>query len=247
MAKTPAQNDALMREINEAVRRDEMEAFARRWGVLVIGLILAMVLALGGWLYWRHVQTQRAEADGERYATLLASAGSGKLDQAALTALKDSRSDGYSGGAGLIEAATLSERGDRAGAIAAYGRIAADKDLAEPYRNLALVRQVALEFDRLPPQQVIDRLKPLAQAGDPWFGSAGEMAALAYLKLNKPDLAGALYAALAKDPGVPRSIQTRAVQMASLLGVDANIAPRPGESSDPADTGGSEEQAVNAD
>lgn len=247
MAKTPAQNDALMREINEAVRRDEMEAFARRWGKLVIGLILVGLLALGGWLYWRHVETQRAEADGERYAALLASAGSGKLDKAALTALKDSSSDGYAGGAALIEAATLSERGDRAGAIAAYGRIAADEDLAAPYRNLALVRQVALEFDRLPPQQVVDRLKPLSQAGDPWFGSAGEMAALAYLKLNKPDLAGALYAALAKDPGVPRSIQTRAVQMASLLGVDASIAPRPGASDDEAGAGGSEEQAVNAE
>lgn len=247
MANTPAQNDALMREINEAVRRDDMEAFARRWGRLVVGLIVVGLLALGGWLYWRHAETQRAEADGERYAALLTSAGSGKLDKAALTALKESSSDGYAGGAGLIEAATLSGSGDRAGAIAAYGRMAADEDLAPPYRNLALVRQVALEFDRLPPQQVVDRLKPLAQAGDPWFGSAGEMVALAYLKLNKPDLAGALYATLAKDTGVPRSIQTRAVQMASLLGVDASIAPRPGENNDEAGAGGSEDQAVDAE
>lgn len=242
MAKTPAQNDALMREINEAVRRDEMEAFARRWGMLVLAVIVAALLGLGGWLYWQHVQTQRAEADGERYATLLASAGSGKLDTPALEALKTSSNEGYAGGAALIEAASLSERGDRAGAIAAYGRIAANADLAAPYRDLALIRQVTLEFDKLPPQQVVDRLKPLAEAGGPWFGSAGELVALAYLKLNKPDLAGALYAALAKDAGVPRSIQTRAVQMASLLGVDASIAPRPGE--DAAD--GSEEQAVNA-
>lgn len=247
MANTPAQNDALMREINEAVRRDDLEAFARRWGKLVIVLIVVGLLALAAWLYWRHVDTQRAEADGERYAALLTSAGSGKLDQAALTALKDSSSDGYSGGARLIEAASLSERGDRAGAVAAYARMAADEELSAPYRNLALIRQVALEFDKLPPQQVVDRLKPLAQAGDPWFGSAGEMVALAYLKLNKPDLAGALYAALAKEPGVPRTIQTRAVQMASLLGVDANIAPRPGASNDTASAGGSEEQAVDAE
>ena len=64
-------------------------------------------------------------------------------------------------------------------------------------------------------------MKPLAVAGDPWFGSAGEMTAIAYMKMSKPDLAGPIFAAMAKDKTVPQTIRSRARQMAGLLGIDA--------------------------
>ena len=37
-----------------------------------------------------------------------------------------------------------------------------------------------LEFDTLKPEEVIARLQPLAKPGQPWFGSAGELTAMAY-------------------------------------------------------------------
>ena len=64
-------------------------------------------------------------------------------------------------------------------------------------------------------------MKPLAVAGNPWFGSAGELVALAYQKMGKVDLAGPLFAAMAKDKNVPETIRTRALRLAGLLGVDA--------------------------
>ena len=76
-------------------------------------------------------------------------------------------------------------------------------------------------FDALKPQQVVDRLKPLAVEGAPWFGSAGELVAIAYMKMRKPELAGPMFAAMAKDENVPQSIRSRARQMAGLLGIDA--------------------------
>ena len=78
-----------------------------------------------------------------------------------------------------------------------------------------------MELDTLPPQQVIDRLKGLAVAGNPWFGSAGEMVAAAYLKQNQPQRAAPIFAAMAKDQSIPESLRARAVQMAGALGVDA--------------------------
>ena len=44
--------------------------------------------------------------------------------------------------------------------------------------DAALVRMTAIELDTLPPQAVVDRLKGLAVAGNPWFGSAGELTAI---------------------------------------------------------------------
>ena len=74
------------------------------------------------------------------------------------------------------------------------------------------------------PDEVVAKLKPLAVAGKPFFGSAGEMTAIAYLQMNKTREAGALFAALAKDEGVPESIRSRAVQLAGVLGVDVTPA-----------------------
>jgi hypothetical protein len=70
---------------------------------------------------------------------------------------------------------------------------------------------------------VIARLKPLAKPGNPWFGSAGELVAMAYLKEGKKDLAGPLFAAIAKDEDAPKSMRSRARQMAGVLGYDAVV------------------------
>jgi hypothetical protein len=61
----------------------------------------------------------------------------------------------------------------------------------------------------------------MAAPGNPWFGSAGELVGLAYLKQGRKDLAGPLFASIAKDTDVPQSLQTRARQMAGVLGYDA--------------------------
>ena len=121
----------------------------------------------------------------------------------------------------LTRAGVAAREGKVDEAAKLYGEIAADTKLAQPYRDLATVRQVALSFDKLPPQTVVDRLRPLAVEGNPWFGSAGEMTAIAYMKMGKKDVAGPIFAAIAKDEQVPGTLRSRARQMAGLLGVGA--------------------------
>ena len=96
-----------------------------------------------------------------------------------------------------------------------------DEGLPQPYRDLATIRLTAVEFDQMKPEDVIVRLKGLAVAGNPWFGSAGEVTAMALLKLNRKDEAGRMFAAIAADDKVPNTIRSRAVQIAGTLGVDA--------------------------
>ena len=104
-----------------------------------------------------------------------------------------------------------------------YEGIANDENAPKPYRDLASIRATAIQFDKLQPQAVIDRLKPLATPGNPWFGSAGELVAMAYLKQGKKDLAGTLLAAIAKDEDVPETLRSRTRQLAGLLGYDAVV------------------------
>ena len=68
---------------------------------------------------------------------------------------------------------------------------------------------------------MIDRLGPLAQADSPYFGSAGELVAHAYLAQGKNDQAGPLLVAIAQSDDVPQPIRGRTRQLAGLLGFDA--------------------------
>lgn len=229
MALTPKNEEAFLREVDEEVRKEQLGQFGRRYGVLIAILIVLGLVGFGGWLAWsRHQQSVAAE-EGEAFTKALRDIGQNPKGPglAKVRAIAEKGSDGYQAAAKLTVAGVASfEKNDKA-AAANYAAIAADKDIPQAFRDLALIRQTTAQFDTLPPQQVVDRLKPLAQAGNPWFGSAGELVALAYMKMNKRDLAGPLFAAIARDETVPTTLRGRAQRMASALGVDmATPAPR---------------------
>ena len=127
----------------------------------------------------------------------------------------------------FTRAAFAIQQSDNKAAIATYKKIADEGSFPQSYRDAALIRQTALEFDQLQPQQVVTRLQPLAKPGSPWFGSAGEMTALALVKQGKNKEAGELFATIAKDKDVPQSLRDRSIQIAGSLGVDASASLAP--------------------
>ncbi|MEK7342346.1 MAG: tetratricopeptide repeat protein [Pseudomonadota bacterium] len=222
MALTPQNSEVFMREVDEAVRQDQLLTFWQRYGRIALAVLVLGLAAFGGWLYWQHHSRQQSEAVSEKMDAVLTSAvGGGTPDAKELDALTKASQPGYRASALLTKAGVAARKGDAKGAIAIYSAMAADKGLDQPYRDLALIRQTALEYGSLTPQQVVDRLKPLAIEGAPWFGSAGELVALAYASMGKTDLAGPMFAAMAKDKNVPETIRSRARQMAGAMGVDA--------------------------
>ena len=223
MALPPATNEAFLREVDDELRRDELAAAARRWGVIAAAVILAGLLAFAGWLYWQHRQTQRAGVQGEQLQAAVDQITAGQTQAAAalLTPLEEADAAGYRALAQLSQADLLLQKKDSKAAVAKFAAVAGDSTIGQPFRDLATIRRTAVEYDALPPQQVIERLRSLAVARNPWFGSAGEMTAVAYLRQNRRDLAGRLFGQIAKSDDVPPSIRQRAVQMAGLLGVDA--------------------------
>ena len=225
LALAPGESDeTFLREVDENLRRDQMQDFAKRYGAWIVGGVLLFLAAIAGWIYWQDQQRAQAEADTEVLSQVMTDIGTGNAGTAPqrLQGLEDSSSDAVRAAAKLSQAVVALDKSDRAAAIAQYNDIIADDGLPQPYRDLATVRVTALEFDRMQPQAVIARLEPLAKPGSPWFGSAGEMTAMAMLKANRTSEAGRLFAALAADEQVPDTIRSRAVQIAGTLGVDAS-------------------------
>jgi len=218
-----ANAEVFMREVDEEVRRDRMTQFWTRWGKVAIAAIVLGLAVLAGVLYWQHRSREAAGAEGERLQAAYDSLGQGRIDKAqpALADLGASDRDVYRALAKFTEADIILQRNDLKAAAAKFAEVAADTGQAQPIRDLALIRQTAAEFDTLKPQVVVERLRPLAVQGGAWLGSAGEMMAVAQLRLGQKPQAGQLFARIARDESVPGSIRQRAVQMAGLLGVDA--------------------------
>jgi hypothetical protein len=227
LALTPdTPNESFLREVDENLRRDRMQDFAKTYGKWLIAALVLFLLAVAGWLYWQNRQQEKAAEQSEELMAVYTDIGTGKTEQAAkrLEPLENSDNDVVRSLALLTEAAIALEGNDRATALSNYRTLAADEGLPEAYRNLGLIRATALEFDSIKPEEVIARLEPLARPGNPWFGSAGELTAMALLKQGQNDRAGRLFAALAADRQVPETIRNRSVQIAGTLGVDASAA-----------------------
>lgn len=224
MVVTPdSPNEAFLREVDEDLRRDRMRDFGKRYGTWIVAAVVLFLAAVGGWLYWQEQQRQKAAAQSEELMAVYNDIGTGKTDVAKrrVQPLKEANNDIVRALALLTEAAIALESNDRNTALANY-RTLADGGVPEPYRNLGLIRATALEFDKLKPEEVIARLQPLTNPGDPWFASAGEMTAMAHLKQGRREQAGRTFAAIAADKQAPESARSRAAQIAGTLGVDAS-------------------------
>jgi hypothetical protein len=226
LAVTPETNVALMREVDDELRREQLVGFGRRWGLWVAVAIVAALLAFAGYLFWQHHRAAVAGEQGEQLSQAFEALGNKQVAKAdpVLAKLATDGSDGYRALAIFTQADLLLQKNDLKGAAVKFAAVAGDDGLAKPFRDLALIRQTAAEFDTLKPNVIVERLRPLATTDSPWLGSAGEMVAAAYLAEGRRDLAGRLFGQIAQGKDVPPTLRQRAVQLAGVLGVDT-VAP----------------------
>lgn len=223
MAIAPTDNETFYREVDEELRRQQMKSFWQRYGIaLAIGLAL-LLAAVAGYLWWRAEQRKAAEREAEMLVSTVTQLGENRPagTKAKIDQLAQSPREGYRAAALFTRAGVHLAEGREPQAIATYREIATNDDFPAPYRDMALIRQTVLEYDRLQPAQVVARLRPLAAEGSPWRGTAGELVGAALMKQGKAKEAAPIFAGIAKDQTVPESIRARATQMAGSLGIDA--------------------------
>ena len=215
-------DEAFLREVDDAVRASDLTGFWTRYGRWLLAAVVAGLLAFGGWIVYKNQQQAAADLQSEAFVDAMDKlrAGQEKEARAKLATLAKADQPGYRAMAQMVEANLLGEDGETKKAIAIYAKVAGNDSLPQTFRDLALIRQVSAEFDSIPPQQVIAKLKPLATAGHPYFGSAGELTALAYVKMGKDNMAGPIFAQIAKQDDLPQTLRSRSQQMAGALGID---------------------------
>ncbi len=226
MAINPQEAAVFLKEVDEELRKDQINNFVARWGWALLAAAVLLIAAVGGAIWYKgHRATQRAEQAGSLLDALdKMEAGNRNAALPKLSELANSSVPGYRVAGLFARANAQIEQNQLPAAIATLRSIAEDEDIAEPYRQAALIRQTQLEYDSLPPAAVIQRLGALARPNSPWLASAGEMVAIAHMRLDQPQRAGPIFARIARDPNAPPSIRARALQMAGAFGIDATDA-----------------------
>lgn len=228
MAKSPTDqtdlaDEAFLREVDDAVRDGDLKQFWQKWGRW---LALAIILIFGSLAAWFYYDSQTDSATGKQGEILIKAIDTldaGNNDEALeqLKPLENADQAGYRALSKILKGNIAIEKGDPKAAVTAYDEVLNDDSLPMAFRDFALIRKTTAQFDDMKPQEVVDRLKPLAKPGNPWFGSAGEMTAIAYIRMDKENLAGPIFAQIAAQEDLPQSLRNRAQQMAGVLGVDA--------------------------
>ncbi len=219
------QDEILIREIDEAVRQDDAAQFMRRYGLAILGAIVVSLALLGGYMLWNNSRESRLEQQSETLISALDYARANDFKSAGekVAPLLADGGPAARAAARFIQADAALEARDEGKAADILAAVAADPDAPQVLRDLALIREVSLRFDRMPPDDVIARLKGLAVPDHPFFGSAAELTAMAHLEARNRKEAGKLFAAIAMAEDQPETLRSRARQMAGLLGVDAIV------------------------
>lgn len=221
MAVPPPANEAFLREVDEELRRDQAVQLWRRYGRMGLIGVGAGLAAFAAWLGFQEWQLTSAGAQGTKLSAALDKVRTGdRTGETAIAQLARDGAPGYRATAKFVQADLALQKNDLAGAARIFGEVAADTGLAQPFRDLALIRQTLAEYDTLKPEQVLGRLKPYAAKDNMWFGAAGEMVAIAYIRQGNMVAARKLLADLAEAKDVPETVRNRVVALAGSAGVD---------------------------
>lgn len=214
-----AEHNALMREVDEELRRDQIAKLWEQYGTYMLAVAAAIVIGVGGYKWWDGRQRSAAMEAGARYADAARLAEEGKTDEAqkALQSIAKSGPRSYAVLSDLRLAGADAKAGRTAEAIATYEALAARSGVDPLFADFARLQTASLKLDTADWTEMQNRLNPLAGDASPWRYSARELIGLAALKAGRTEDARSAYEQLLADRRVPQAIGERARMMMGMI------------------------------
>ena len=206
-------------EVSDDLRTERAITLARRYGGLLILLLVLVLIGVGAKQAYHWQQGQRNDKAATAFLALTApiNQAPSNLDNAqrlkvaqSLTDFAATAPEGYKTLANFRAAALYNDAGQPAQAEALWTGIGRDGNADPLLRDLANLLWAQHALGTAPDVDVLARLKPLAAMSNPYHGLAQETQALLYLHEGKTDLAKALLSQIASDQAVPEGVRNRA-------------------------------------
>lgn len=235
-------SDTFLREVQEEYRRDRAAQLFNKYGTIVLAGAIAIVAAVGGYVWYQAYAKSEAERAGGRFTAAQRLLQSDEASDKE-TAIKDfeeiagSGAPGYAVLAKLQLAGRLLQDNKPDEARAKFEEVRTDEDADEKFRSFADLQLATLEAESLDFDALKARLSTLVADESPWRYSARELLALKAVETNKPDDARQLLTELLGASDAPSSIRRRAEMMMSLITVRSTpVTPQPAADAKDAET-----------
>ena len=210
----------IFKEVDEDLRRENLEKVWKKYGRYFIGLAAMIVLAVAGVQGWRAYDLDQRGKLSDRFGAAIELTRGGETSAGldAMIDMSDAGAAGYAGLAAFEEARLRVESGDTNGAIAVWDRIASDSGLGQGFSEAATLFSVLHQIDGGDAAILRGRLEPLAGDDKPFRATAREL--LAVIALGEGDIATAreLYTQISDDREAPAGLRQRATQMLAAFG-----------------------------
>lgn len=224
-------NDALLREVDEELRREQLEKLWQKYGGYAFIVALLIVVGVGGTKWLEARRQAAAEAAGASYSAAIDALKADKPEDALKTlgGLATQGPVGYAQLAQLQLAGAALKAGKTADALKSLEEIGKNTSADRLLRGFAQLQAASLRLGEADFTEMQNRLNSLTGESSPYKVSARELLGFAAFKAGKLEEARKLLEPLLIDPNATRAIQDRIkVVMAEITAAELAKEPASG-------------------
>ena len=208
----------LFDEVDEEVRRDQLKKLWDRYSLFIIGAMILIVAAIGGWKANEYFEAKKAAEAGALFdkAVELSEANKHAEAEAAFADLAAKAPSGYRVLARLRMATEVASR-DAQAAAKLFDEITADRSVGAAEQDLARIRAAQLLLETASYADMKSRLEAAAAPGATFRHTARELLALSAWRANDAAATRQWLDKIADDGETPPSLRSRAEALQALL------------------------------
>lgn len=195
----------IMDEINEDLRRQQLEQFWKENGAWIIGGVILAVVFTAGLTWWRaHTYARNLQETSQLIEII------NESDVDKLNSFADKTDKDHAVVARFAAAAVYAKRQQPEKAAAIYASIQNTTGVDGTYRDLARLLSASQRLETADPAGLHKDLKSLTDKGEAWRFSALELEALLYAREHKLKEAADSLAEIIADSAAPQDVRMRA-------------------------------------
>jgi hypothetical protein len=178
----------ILREIDEDLRQDKLKALWKKYGIIIITIIVAPIIILSAFKFYQNWETNKADKSGSLLLEAIEYININDFDNASLKIedLKNISSKEYAQYATVIEAAIAVESNDIDQAIKLYETYIKNSN-DSLLKGFALIRVAYLKVDWVSPEEIKKLLSPILEEDNSLYGIGLELIGYSYYKNNDYD------------------------------------------------------------
>jgi len=217
------EHDSLLREVEDEIRREQMQKIWQRYQGLILAGAVLVVAAVAGykWLETRRIAAEYAAGSEYSSAQTLSDEKKKSEAEAAYKKIADEGPAGYASLAKLQIAGAQVKEGKIDDAVATFDALAKDSGADNLLKSFAQLQAASLLMPKADYAEIQNRLTPLAADDAPFSKSARELLGVAAYKAGKYEEARKYLEPLLLDPASSGALQERVkVVMADIAAAE---------------------------